>query len=187
VLRSSGYALPSLRSLRAIRSRCVSTQGTHGEQLRRCWPRHAPCRSQRIGRATRSVSKRANSWATRRDPATTASPGTNSSVRCARRSRRSYPPEASWFVQDDDDTDFLVSEAEGVFDRAQKPEAHASAFLKRCSARIIGRSVYASGPCRARYAAPTICDDAALSRRTGSNRLHAIEASSALYLPKEGS
>lgn len=45
---------------------------------------------------------------------------------------RFYPPDLRWFVQDDDDEQFLRAAAEQVFDAPDEPERHGEAFLGAC-------------------------------------------------------
>ncbi|MCX7893893.1 MAG: hypothetical protein N2544_16185 [Burkholderiales bacterium] len=52
---------------------------------------------------------------------------------------QAYPAHLRWFVQDADDAEFLIEEAETVFDSNDKPETHAASFFKRCIARMDGR------------------------------------------------
>jgi hypothetical protein len=48
---------------------------------------------------------------------------------------QSFPPSLRWFVQDDDDAEFLIGAASEVFQRPRAPDLHRSDFLKACLAR----------------------------------------------------
>jgi len=45
---------------------------------------------------------------------------------------QAFPPPLRWFVQDEDDAEFLISGASGVFDQPQDPDAHRNQFLVAC-------------------------------------------------------
>jgi hypothetical protein len=45
---------------------------------------------------------------------------------------RAFPPDLRWFVQDDDDEQFLTERAALVFDQPMKPEQHEASFVTEC-------------------------------------------------------
>jgi hypothetical protein len=48
---------------------------------------------------------------------------------------KQYPAELRWFVQDQQDADFLISEILLVFQNPQQPRAHYHDFFNRCTQR----------------------------------------------------
>jgi hypothetical protein len=52
---------------------------------------------------------------------------------------QAYPAHLRWFVQDSDDAEFLIDEAEAVFETNAHPDSHQAQFFKRCTARMDGR------------------------------------------------
>ncbi len=48
---------------------------------------------------------------------------------------QAYPPELRWFVQDEDDGEFLLSQAKLVWDNPQPPQNHEQEFLNACMNR----------------------------------------------------
>jgi hypothetical protein len=54
------------------------------------------------------------------------------------RAIQQFPPELRWFVQDQDDEEFLTHAARLVFDLPREPESHQSEFLAACTARLSG-------------------------------------------------
>ena len=53
---------------------------------------------------------------------------------------RAFPASLRWFVQDEDDENYLRTEVRAVFDVPQTGERHRSGFLERCERRA-GRSI----------------------------------------------
>ena len=49
---------------------------------------------------------------------------------------QAFPPQLRWFVQDEDDEEFLTHAARLVFDTPREPESHQSEFLEACTARV---------------------------------------------------
>lgn len=48
---------------------------------------------------------------------------------------KQFPPEFRWFVQDDEDADYLLSEILRVFREPQDPTRHYQDFFNRCTQR----------------------------------------------------
>lgn len=48
---------------------------------------------------------------------------------------KQFPPEFRWFVQDDEDADYLLSEILRVFREPQAPTRHYQDFFNRCIQR----------------------------------------------------
>lgn len=48
---------------------------------------------------------------------------------------QAYPPELRWFVQDEEDKEFLLSQAKLVWDNPQPPQNHEQEFLNTCTNR----------------------------------------------------
>jgi len=49
---------------------------------------------------------------------------------------KAYPPSLRWFVQDEDDEQFLLAQVRNVFDLPETPEHHRARFLEDCFARM---------------------------------------------------
>ena len=49
---------------------------------------------------------------------------------------KAYPPSLRWFVQDEDDQQFLQAQVRDVFDAPETPEHHRVLFLEACFARM---------------------------------------------------
>ena len=52
---------------------------------------------------------------------------------------QAFPPQMRWFVQDEDDAQFLINAATEVFELPQDPGAHANKFVQECLVRKPGR------------------------------------------------
>ena len=55
---------------------------------------------------------------------------------------QSFPPHLRWFVQDDDDAEFLLAAATEVFQKPKRASEHQNDFIKACLRKAGSKPLY---------------------------------------------
>jgi hypothetical protein len=55
---------------------------------------------------------------------------------------QSFPPHLRWFVQDDDDAEFLLAAASEVFQKPKRASEHQNDFIKACLRKTGSKPLY---------------------------------------------